>query len=282
MCLVSVVIPYYNRGKTLPRALDSVCAQTYKDLEIILVNDGSTDLSELVVEEYIRQHPEFRFKHIFQTNTGPSGARNNGVKNASGKYIAFLDSDDSWEPSKLEIQIGYMERNPDVAITGTNYCIITKDHKCSRYPLEPAVIEADFYRMLFKIVFATPTVVIRREVFLSDNIWFRVGKNQAEDILIFLQILRKHRGVRFSEPLANVFKFVYGEEGGLTSDLSKLLVNDLDNLKILYSENSHSKRKISFALFIAVNAFTYLKHVKRLLLTGWHKVQRAMPKASVM
>lgn len=278
MCLVSVVIPYYNRGKTLPRALDSVCTQTYKDFEIILVNDGSTDQSELVVEEFIKQHPEFHYKHIFQTNTGPSGARNNGVRNASGKYIAFLDSDDSWESSKLEIQIEYMERNPDVAITGTNYSIITKDRKYSRYSLEPVTVEANFYRMLFKIVFATPTVVIRREVFLRDNIWFRVGKNQAEDILLFLQIIRKHRGVRFSDPLANVFKFVYGEEGGLTSNLSKLLVNDLDNLKILYSENSHSKRKINFLLFVAVNVYTYLKHVKRLLLTGWHKVQKVISK----
>lgn len=263
MCLVSVIIPYYNRGDTLPRALDSVLLQTYKDLEIILVNDGSTDKCEQVVEDYIIKHSEIKFKNIFQTNMGPSEARNNGVRNAKGKYIAFLDSDDSWEPQKLEIQIAYMEKNPQISITGTNYFIV-KDDRRNRYPLEPAVIEAEFYRMLFKVFYATPTIVIRREVFLRDNYWYKVGKNQGEDLLLYLQILRNNRGVRFSTPLASIYKDLYGD-GGLSGDLSKLLVNGLDNLKILYSENSNNKKKIRYLLFLLLNVYTYLKHAKRLL-----------------
>lgn len=270
--MVSVIIPYYNRSNTLPRALNSVCNQTYQDLEIILVNDGSTDRSELVVEEYTKQHSEVRFKHILQANTGPSGARNNGIRNASGKYIAFLDSDDSWEPLKLEIQVGYMEINQNVAITGTNYYIV-KDRKWNRYPLEPSIIEANFYRMLFKIVFSTPTVLIRREVFFHDNIWFREGKNQGEDILLFLQILRKHRGVRFSKPLASIYKLDYGEEDCLTSDLSKLLKCEKENLKILYSENSYSNNKINLPLYLLLNACYCLKQAKRLVINRWHKLK---------
>ncbi len=273
MCMVSVIIPYYNRSNILPRALNSVCNQTYQDLEIILVNDGSTDQSELVVEEYIKQNSKVRFKHIFLAkNSGPSAARNNGVKNANGKYIAFLDSDDSWEPLKLEIQVDYMERNQDVAIVGTNYYII-KGCKWNRYPLEPDIIEANFYRMLFKIFFSTPTVLIRREVFFYDNIWFRAGKNQGEDILLFLQILRKHRGVRFSKPLASVYKLDYGEEGCLTSDLSKLLKCEKENLKILYSENSDSNNKISLTLYLLIDAFYYFKQAKRLVINRWHKLK---------
>lgn len=272
MCMVSVIIPYYNRSGTLPRALDSVCSQTYHDLEIILVNDGSTDQSGHVVEEYIQRHPEVCFKHIFQENKGPSGARNTGVKNARGKYIAFLDSDDAWDPSKLEIQIGYMEKNPEVAITGTNYYIV-KEHKWRRYPLRPDLIEADFYRMLFKIVFSTPTVVIRRDVFINDNIWFRMGKNLGEDILLFLQILRKHRGVRISMPLSSIFKLDYGEEGCLTSDINKLLNCERENLKILYEENSRSYKKISCFLFYVVNFCYYLKQAKRIIKNRWHKLR---------
>lgn len=272
MCMVSVVIPYYNRGDTLPRALDSVLSQTYKDLEIILVNDGSDDRSEQIVEEYIKQHPEACFKHIFQENSGPSCARNTGVKHARGKYIALLDSDDTWEPVKLELQVEYMENNPDVAITGTNYYII-KERKWNRYPLQPAVFEADFYSMLFKIVFATPTVMIRHEVFLVDNIWFKVGKNLGEDILLFLQILRKYRGVRLSKPLATIFKLTYGEEGCLTSNISKMLQCERENLRILFSENTQSNKKINPVLFLLVDICYYVKQVKRVLLSRWHKLK---------
>lgn len=273
--MVSVVIPYYNRSETLPRALDSVYNQSYKDLEIILVNDGSTDESALVVEEYMQQHPELRLTHIFQENTGPSGARNNGIKIAKGKYIAFLDSDDSWEPSKLDVQIKYMESNPDIAITGTNYYMLIKNRKWNRYALKPDIIEANFYHMLFKVFFATSTVVIRREVFFSDNIWFKVGKNQGEDVLLFNQLLRKHRGVRISKPLMNFYKFHYGEEGGLTSDLSKLLESERDNLRILFSENKLSVKKINIFMFVFIEIWSYLKHTKRVILDRWHKLTKA-------
>lgn len=279
MCLVSVIIPYYNRGDTLPRALDSVLAQTFKDLEIILVNDGTTDQSEQVVEEYIRKHPQVRFKHLTQVNMGPSEARNNGVRNARGKFVAFLDSDDSWEPTKLEIQIEYMEKNPDVAITGTNYYIV-KDHKWTRYPLKSSMTEADYYRMLFKIVFVCTTAVIRSEVFRRDNIWFRTGKSQGEDILLFLQILRKHRGVRFSTPLASIYKLDYGEEDCLTSNLRKLLEGERSNLQVLYAENSQSNKKISLPLFWLLYYFYLLKHLKRRLKSNWYHYKYSNSKST--
>jgi len=270
MCMVSVIIPYYNRAETLPRTLDSVRSQTFTDLEIILVNDGSTDQSEQVVEEYIRRYPDIRVKHISQLNTGPSGARNSGIRISDGKYLAFLDSDDAWEPNKLEIQVEYMEKYKDVAITGTNYYIV-KQRKWHKFPLKPEIKHASFYRMLFKVVFLTSTVVIRREVFFIDNLWFKVGKNQAEDFLLFLQIVRRHRGVRFSTPLASFFKLEYGEEGGLTSDLSKLLSNELDVFKILYSENKNSKNKINAALYFLLTIHSFLKHIKRVLRSTWYK-----------
>lgn len=264
MCMVSIVIPYYNSSSTLVRALDSVCSQTYQDWEIILVNDGSTDNSEQIVNEYFVKSPDVRYKHLSQSNMGPSGARNTGIRNSQGQYIAFLDSDDAWEPQKLEIQIDFMEKHPDIAITGTN-CYIVKDSKCAKYPLNPPIIEAQYYRMLFKVLFFVPTVVIRREVFFQDNIWFREGKNHAEDLLLYLQIIRQHRGVRLSTPLTSLFKREYGETG-LTADLSELLVNELDNLKILYAQNHLSdKNRISLGLYMMLVVYSYLKHIKRVL-----------------
>ncbi|MDA8442924.1 MAG: glycosyltransferase family 2 protein [Peptococcaceae bacterium] len=271
MCMVSVIIPYFNRGDTLPRALDSVRAQSYQDLEIILVNDGSTDQTSQLVEAYIQDHPELHFKHLWQKNSGPSGARNNAIRHATGRYIACLDSDDAWEPQKLAIQIDFMERNSEVGITGTNYYIV-KEHQWHKYNNVTGSVEVGFYRVLFKSLYLTSTVIMRTDIFRRDNIWFQEGKNQGEDLLLFLQILRKYKGALLYQPLASYFKFEYGEEG-LTSDLGKLLANELDNLKLLYAENELSEKKISYGLFILLNIYTYLKHDKRVLLNTWHKIQ---------
>lgn len=275
MCLVSVIIPYFNSERTLLRALDSVRNQTLKDFEIILINDGSIDTSENIVEDYSRKYNNFKLIHLRQSNFGPSEARNKGIRHSSGQYIAFLDSDDSWEPNKLEIQVTFMEKHPDVAISGTN-CYIVAESKRIKFPLEPPLIEARFYRLLFKVLFLTPTVVIRREVFFQDGFWFNNGKKHAEDLLLFLQISRRYRGVRLSEPLASIYKLEYGESG-LTADLPKLLYNEIDNLRILRSENDkQQENKIDLSLHFALIIYSYLKHCKRIISTRLYRIKKSL------
>lgn len=101
--LISVVIPNYNNGRFLNECLESVLNQTYKNVEIILIDDGSTDNSLEVLFSF-----QDRIKLIQTTNRGPSAARNTGISNARGEFVAFLDSDDMWEPTKLELQIEMM------------------------------------------------------------------------------------------------------------------------------------------------------------------------------
>ncbi|GAA1962049.1 glycosyltransferase family 2 protein [Agromyces allii] len=98
MTLISVVIPTFNRGHLLDRAIDSVLSQTYRELELIVVDDGSTDDTGVVVE---RRRDE-RVSYIRQDNAGAPSARNRGVAVAKGAWIAFLDSDDEWDPELLE------------------------------------------------------------------------------------------------------------------------------------------------------------------------------------
>ncbi|WP_368294254.1 glycosyltransferase family 2 protein [Dehalobacter sp. TBBPA1] len=272
MCMVSIVIPYYNRSTTLIRALESVRLQTYKNFELILVNDGSTDDSEQMAKKYLDHFPEISVQYISQENKGPSSARNNGVRHSKGRYIAFLDSDDAWDPCKLEIQVGFMEKNPDVMLSGTNYVTVT-ERKKNRYPLEPEYMEAGFYHMLFKIIFATPTVIIRKGIFRDDNFWFLEGKHQGEDNLLYFQVLRKYRGVRLSKPLASVFKMEYGIDG-LTANIKKIRENDLDNLNKLYKENSRSEKKIYLFLFCLLYIHYYLKHFKRIIRCRCRKVAK--------
>jgi len=95
MVAVSIVIPVYNIEKYLPICLDSIINQTFTDFEVICVNDGSKDNSLKILEEYAKR--DFRIKVISQENGGSGSARNNGLKNAQGKYIQFLDGDDYFE-----------------------------------------------------------------------------------------------------------------------------------------------------------------------------------------
>jgi glycosyltransferase involved in cell wall biosynthesis len=116
--LVSVVIPTFNRAYCLVHALDSALAQSHQSLEIIVVDDGSTDDTKKLVSDYASR--DARVKYIYQENRGVSAARNRGLKAAGGDYAAFLDSDDIWKPWKLELQIACLKRLPHVGMVWTD------------------------------------------------------------------------------------------------------------------------------------------------------------------
>ena len=115
---VSVVIPTYNRAGCLPRAIDSVLAQTFDDYEIIVIDDGSSDNTSEVLAAY-----GDRVCVVKQVNQGVSAARNHGIRVARGEFVAFLDSDDEWLPRKLEAQVQYLNSHSDVGFAGClGYC----------------------------------------------------------------------------------------------------------------------------------------------------------------
>jgi glycosyltransferase involved in cell wall biosynthesis len=115
--VVSVIIPTYNRSALLAEAIESALAQTWKDLEIIVVDDGSTDDTQEVLAPYCG-----RIKYIYQPNSGvPSCPRNAGIRNATGEYIAILDSDDVMFPRKLEMQVALFEKHTDVGMVCSDF-----------------------------------------------------------------------------------------------------------------------------------------------------------------
>ncbi|MEN6474580.1 MAG: glycosyltransferase [Syntrophaceae bacterium] len=116
---VSVIIPVFNAGTYLRLALESVLNQSYQDFEIIAVDDGSTDDSREILASYGK-----RVTCISQANKGPSAARNTGIHHAKGAFIAFLDADDLWLPTKLEKQIRFLEENPSVDFVYTDFVMI--------------------------------------------------------------------------------------------------------------------------------------------------------------
>ena len=117
--LVSIITPLYNCEKYISQTINSVLNQTYKDFELIIVDDGSIDKSCNIVKEYEKKDKRIRFFRL-EGNSGAAYVRNYALKQAKGRYIAYLDSDDLWDEKKLEIQINFMKEN-NYAFTCTDY-----------------------------------------------------------------------------------------------------------------------------------------------------------------
>ena len=127
--MISVVIPLYNKAQSIRKTLDSVLAQTYKDFEIVVVDDGSTDESADVAEAFLQAscHSPLAFLLIRKPNGGVSSARNAGILAAKGEYIAFLDGDDLWHPEYLETLHQLIVDYPDAALYGIGYTTLNGD-----------------------------------------------------------------------------------------------------------------------------------------------------------
>lgn len=147
--LVSIIIPIYNSEKYLPKTLESIIRQDYKDIEIILVNDGSTDNSINICQKYMKI--DSRIKLLNQRNLGVSAARNRGVYFSNGQYIAFVDSDDQIEPDMISNLVVLIENNAcDVACC--NVHIIDKDKTERTTYLEDKIMIYDSYTLLEKFL----------------------------------------------------------------------------------------------------------------------------------
>jgi len=123
--LVSVVIPTFNRAYCLGQALDSVFSQTHQNLEVLLVDDGSTDDTRALLERHWAAEP--RLRYLYQANAGVSAARNHGLREARGDYIALLDSDDTWMPWKLAAQLACLNAFPEAGMIWTDMQAVDPD-----------------------------------------------------------------------------------------------------------------------------------------------------------
>ncbi len=112
--LVSIITPCYNGSKYIIETIESVLNQTYKNWEMIIVDDGSKDESSQIIKKYVNQ--DQRIKYIYQNNAGSAAARNNGIRNATGRYIVLLDADDIWDEDFLTEQLAFMRKNRAICV----------------------------------------------------------------------------------------------------------------------------------------------------------------------
>lgn len=187
---VSVIIPLYNKAPYIKRALDSVLAQTVQDFEVVVVNDGSTDGGEKIVEEL----NDSRIRLINQKNQGVSAARNNGVDAAKAELVAFLDADDEWLPEFLETILRLRERWPEAGLYGTGYRVVTtskQSDKVVRNDLGDQIIQNWFSaKNLYGkggMIILTSGMMIPVNVY-SEIGGFPLGISQGEDRYIRARI----------------------------------------------------------------------------------------------
>lgn len=175
---ISVIIPTYNRANLIERAVGSVLRQTYDNLEIILVDDGSQDNTEAVVKAI--GDGRIVYKKL-KDNHGAAYARNAGVEYAEGRVIAFQDSDDAWRPQKLEKQMAYWKEHQEFSMIYCPYEVHMNNSE-GRYPAEDAdMLEGDlFHALLVRNTIGTPAMLMTRESFLETG-GFDVTMKSLED-----------------------------------------------------------------------------------------------------
>lgn len=185
--LVSIIVPVYNAERFIEETLACVVAQSYSQWELLLVEDGSSDRTVSIIEEYVRTNGEKRIRLIRQPeNLGAARARNRGLKEAEGRYIAYLDADDLWVPEKLEHELAFMsEKNAAFAFTGYEFV----DENGRRTGKVVRVPETLNYRQALKnTTIFTTTVMFDTEKIDKNLLEMPIIK--SEDTALWWKVLR--------------------------------------------------------------------------------------------
>jgi len=180
--LVSVLMPVYNGEKYLNEAIDSILRQTYSDFEFIIVNDGSTDKTEEIILSYADE----RIRYVKnEENIRLIRTLNKGIDLAKGKYIARMDADDISFQNRLEVQVQFMENNPQIGLCGSFLKTIGNKIGTVRFHTDDDTIR---FRLLFSTYLRHPSVMIRKEVIQNHNIMYNADYLHVEDHKMWVDI----------------------------------------------------------------------------------------------
>lgn len=253
--MISVIIPVYNSEKTIERALLSVKNQTWRGVfEIILVNDGSTDNSKNIIENYQSENPEQNIILINQENGGVSKARNTGLKASLGKFIALLDSDDEWLPEKTEKQINIFENSPFEVDFLTS--LWNSEKVGFPYSIgENNLVEITLKKLLLKITGQTSTAIFKRKI-LENIGFFDENQRYSEDANFWMRISKQNKMYLLPENLviAGDGKKSFGE-AGLSANLKEMERGIQKNILEMYQ--THRISGIEYFFYLVISKLKY-------------------------
>ncbi len=221
--MISVIIPTFNRAGFIEKAINSVLAQTLPCAEIVVIDDGSTDATPEIVRRFAEQSG-VKIRLLYQENQGASAARNRGIAEARHDLLCFLDSDDQWEPRKLELQLTAMEREPQYLISHTKE-LWYRHGKRLNQKKKHAPPHGDFFeRALSMCVVGMSTVMVRRELFRQYGL-FAEDMLCCEDYDLWLRVSRKEQFLLVDVPLTV-------KDGGRDDQLSSIHRMGMDTWRI--------------------------------------------------
>lgn len=216
---VSIIMPTYNCGKYIEAAIQSALSQTYKNIEIIVIDDGSTDNTQEILDKYIKNEQIY---YIYQKNQGVSKARNTGIFAARGTYIATLDADDTWSNDRLEKMVIFLEdSSADLVIS--NFYLVDENRKRLK---EKAVFAPTYsqpllqqqYKTLLYQATAFALMLVKKEVLIEAGGYDESLKGEAEDYDLWLRLLATgKKWAYYPEPLVEMMVRV----GSLSKGYSK-------------------------------------------------------------
>jgi glycosyltransferase involved in cell wall biosynthesis len=265
--LVSVIIPAYNCACFIGDALNSVFGQTYRPIEVIVVDDGSSDETADIVRSYQS------VRYIRQNNHGPSAARNTGIRAAKGEYIAFLDADDLWVAEKLSEQVALLEACPKASLAFANMRLVSQESGHEPSMFEKYHLTANFFghdrlvvdapaKLVWSNFIPTSTVIVRKQA-LVDAGGFDEAFRKAEDWDLWLR-MALHAPIAYS-PALLMLKRVHGVN--TSHDAEGMNVAAMQVLEKLDRENHALLLRLGVDITCALRdgyrnlGYFYLRHV---------------------
>lgn len=261
---VTVIIPYYNSSKTFRRALYSVCNQTYRPKFIKIVNDTSTKAEVKKLNNICKQAKKYCNNRLkldiihAQKNSGPGSARNIGWNLTKTKYIAFLDSDDSWHARKIELQLKFMQKNKNIDICGHRSTVNfsstsgswSKNFNHIKYTKIP------WYFLIFHNFFTTPTAMIKTKI----KVRFLDHKYYTEDYLLWLICsLRNLKIYQLKITLTYLHKPSLGHSG-LSGNIRRMSKGERETFKHLLDN-----KYINYYTYFICRVVIFVKEMRRYL-----------------
>lgn len=256
--VISVIIPLFNAEESIEKCLDSIKNQTWKgEFEIIVINDGSTDRSEKILESYRQKNPEMPILLINQQNGGVSKARNTGLKIAKGDYIALLDSDDEWLPEKTDRQMKYLQ-NPDF---GVDFITSLWNDEKVNFPYaigSNGLVAISLHKLLFKITGQTSTAIFKKKI-LENTGLFDERQRYSEDANYWMRISENNSMFLLPEKLviAGNGKKSFGFSG-LSANLKEMEKGIQKNIWEMYRN-----KRINLLQYLFYFVFSKLKYIVR-------------------
>lgn len=214
MELISVIIPTYNRCEKLKMAMESVLTQTYENIELLVIDDGSTDNTHEMIEGIADERVKYiRLPH----NMGAAAARNEGVRLAQGEFVAFHDSDDLWLPEKLEKQMNYWNNHPECSMIYCAYLFYVDNNEYRTPDMDRGNLEGDILRyLLLRNSIGTPTMLMRKHCFEEVG-GFNTSLHCLEDWEFAIRFAESFYIGYVDEVLVNAFY----SAGGISSKLAE-------------------------------------------------------------